>query len=238
MLQIRNLSVYYEETAAVQEVSIDFLPGRITGLIGPNGAGKSTLLKSCAGILTEYQGEILLDKQNIREDLYRLKSSCGYAPEDAVLLPYLKGREFLELVAAIRRIPAADEEINKLLTLLGLTEQAEELIINYSHGMLQKASIAAALVGVPRLLILDEALNGLDAPALFRLKKYLNTLTDNGHIIILSSHVIPLIREWCHTIAIMHRGKILRQMSREEVLQTEKELSVNFEEYFIRLTSD
>ena len=237
MLNVRNLSVSYDQKTAVRDVTISFEPGVISGLVGPNGAGKSTLLKTCAGILTEYEGAILLDGNNIRDDLYGLKSACGYSPEDAVLPPYLTGREFLQLIAAVRKLNESDEQIAQIQRLLGLENQSDELIINYSHGMMQKTSLAAALLGAPHLLLIDETINGLDAAALFRLRRHLEHLAQLGHIVVLASHVLPLVRDWCHTVAVMHQGRIIARLSKQEIRTIEQKQSTTFEEYFMKLTA-
>ena len=235
MLSIKNLSVQYEEKLAVDDVSIEISQNKISGLIGPNGAGKSSLIKTCVGMISEYSGEILYGDKPLHKNRHWVKEHCSYAPEDTILLPYLKGREYLEMIGTLRKTMDLDNEIKSLFKMLNLQEKENELIINYSHGMRQKISIASTLIGNPDYLIFDEALNGLDPVALFNLKNYLNELANSGKTIILSSHILALILDWCDPIIIMHQGKILKMVSKQEIARMESEMEKTFEQIFIDL---
>ena len=235
MLSIKNLSVQYEEKLAVDDVSIEISQNKISGLIGPNGAGKSSLIKTCVGMIGEYSGEILYGDKPLHKNRHWVKEHCSYAPEDTILLPYLKGREYLEMIGTLRKTLDLDNEIKSLFKMLNLQEKENELIINYSHGMRQKISIASTLIGNPDYLIFDEALNGLDPVALFNLKNYLNELATSGKTIILSSHILALILDWCDPIIIMHQGKILKVVSKQEIARMESEMEKTFEQIFIDL---
>ena len=235
MLSIKNLSVQYEEKLAVDDVSIEISQNKISGLIGPNGAGKSSLIKTCVGMIGEYSGEILYGDKPLHKNRHWVKEHCSYAPEDTILLPYLKGREYLEMIGTLRKTLDLDNEIKSLFKMLNLQEKENELIINYSHGMRQKISIASTLIGNPDYLIFDEALNGLDPVALFNLKNYLNELATSGKTIILSSHILALILDWCDPIIIMHQGKILKMVSKQEIARMESEMKKTFEQIFIDL---
>ena len=237
MLSVKNLIVNYDGLTAVNNFSFTFNKGRICGLIGANGAGKSSLLKACVGLISEYTGEINYAGKELNAERYWVKEHCGYAAEDAVLFPYLTGREFLNLIASIRLSDTRqiDKEIRFFLHLTALDEKEEELIVNFSHGMRQKLAIAAALIGAPDYIIIDESLNGLDPIALFRLKSYLNELAANGKTIILSSHILPLIKDWCDPIVILNNGKLLNSYTKQEIIELEKQNSRNFENIFIKL---
>jgi len=237
MLQIQNLTVVYETLPVIQDLSLTFPAGKICGLIGANGAGKSTLLKVAAGIIREHAGTVTLFGKNISENRYWLKTQLGYAPEDVELLSYLSGMEFLQMISGIRQLESGEAEIKQLITMLGLNKAAGQLIVNYSHGMRQKLSLAAALLGSPKLLLLDEALNGLDTMALLRLKAHLQELAAAGHLVVIASHILPLVREWCDPLFIMHKGEILRRISRDEIEIMEHEQKVSLEEYFIKLVN-
>jgi len=148
-------------------------------------------------------------------------------------MPYLTGREFLHLIADIRQPKNNGRDIGNLLSELGLQEMADEIIKKYSHGMRQKISLAAAIICKPKYMIFDEALNGFDPEALFNAKNIFNNLSQSGHTIILSSHVIELIKDWCNHIIIMHEGKLLADYTSEKIKAIEIEKS--FQEYFIEL---
>jgi ABC-2 type transport system ATP-binding protein len=235
MLSIKNLSVQYEEKLAVDDVSMEIPQNKISGLIGPNGAGKSSLIKTCVGMIGEYSGEVLYGDKPLHKNRHWVKEHCSYAPEDTVLLPYLRGREYLELIGTLRKIPDLENEIKSLFMMLNLQDKEDELIINYSHGMRQKISIASTIIGNPDYLIFDEALNGLDPVALYNLKNYLNKLAASGKTIILSSHILALIQDWCDPIIIMDQGKILKIVSIEEITKIESEKNITFEQIFIDL---
>lgn len=233
MLSIQNLSVRYENKLALQNVSIDFDKGKISGLIGPNGAGKSTLLKSCVGVIGEFSGKIFYNGKDLKKNRHWVKEHCGYAPEDTVLLPYLKGKEFLELIGTLRKSNKLAQEIEILFDLLKLKGMENELILNYSHGMRKKISIASALIGNPDYLIIDEAMNGLDSVSLFNLKKHLLELARSGKTILISSHILALILEWCDPIVIMHEGTIVKSYAKNEINTLEMKTQKSFEEIFI-----
>ena len=233
MLSIKNLSVQYEEKLAVADISIDFPQKRISGLIGPNGAGKSSLIKACVGMISEYSGKILFNDKLLNENRHWVKKHCGYAPEDTTLMPYLKGREFLEMIGVLRKSSDLKNEIETLFQMFNMQDMSNKLIVNLSHGMRQKLSIASTLIGRPQYLFFDEALNGLDPISLFNLKKHLNELAADGNTILLSSHVLSLIQSWCDPIVIMHQGKILKTITKNEISIMESEKMKSFEEIFV-----
>lgn len=233
MLSIKKLTIQYETKFAVRDLSLEVEPGKITGLIGPNGAGKSSLIKACVGIIETFNGSIEFNQLDIKNNRHHIKQICGYAPEDTVLLPYLKGREFLELIGTLRRSSDLQNEIDAILEKMDLKEEAGELIINYSHGMRKKISIAASLLGNPEFLILDEALNGLDSLTLYYLKNHLSDLADQGKTILITSHILPLILDWCDPVVIINDGRIVKMFSQAEIKKDTQQTS--FEEIFVKL---
>ena len=235
MLSVKNLTVQYENKTAVDDLSIEIQNGKLTGLIGPNGAGKSSLIKTCVGMIAEYSGDILYDLKPLHKHRQWVKENCGYAPEDTILLPYLKGHEFLQLIGTLRKSPDLQNEIAKFIRMFDLQEKTDELIINLSHGMRQKLSIAATLIGNPRYLLFDEALNGLDSVSLYNLKNYLNELATAGSTIIIASHILTLIQDWCDPIIIMHEGRLLKHITKTEILTLESEKKQLFERIFIEM---
>lgn len=237
MLRITNLSINYDTLKAVNNVTITFQPGRITGIIGPNGAGKSTLIRAVVGLVDRYYGDVVFGEDDVREKAAWVKQHCGYAPEDTELLPYLTGKEFLELIATLYRVNDIGGKVDFFLDLGGIREKESELILRYSHGMRQKLSMVAALIGDPDYIILDEALNGLDPLALYRIKKYLNEKKEEGKTILISSHIIPLVQQWCDPVVILHEGEMLKSVSQEEISQLEEQKNMTLEEYFIQLVT-
>lgn len=238
MISLDNVSAFYDENKVVDSVSLQFRPGRMTGIIGPNGAGKSTLIRAITGIHRSYSGSILYDGRDMEKDRHWIKQHCGYAPEDAELLPYLTGREHLELLASIYRVGSPAERVDFLLDLGGLESAQSQLVLEYSHGMRQKLSLVSAFAGDPEYIILDEALNGLDSVALFRMKRYLTGLLANNRMIVVTSHILSLILEWCDPVIIMNEGRVAAVHTKEEISQLEREKKTTFEEYFVKLVAE
>ena len=238
MITLHDVSVEYENLTALNRVSVQFPSGKISGLIGPNGAGKSSLLKSCMGLIPEFSGTIHFGEHDLQKDRHWIKEHCGYAPEDTILPSYLQGRELLQLIATLRQTVQPDEEINRLCQLLHFEGKENELIVNYSHGMRKKVSVGVALVGKPDYLIIDEALNGLDSLALFNLKHDLQNQAGEGKTIIISSHILPLIEEWCDPIMIMNKGTIIQTFTKAELHDKQSQTKQTFEEIFIEMINN
>jgi ABC-2 type transport system ATP-binding protein len=238
MISLENVSAYYDDKEVVGNVTLQFHPGCITGIIGPNGAGKSTLIKAMTGLHGNYRGKIKFDGHDIEKDRGWIKQHCGYAPEDAELMPYLTGREHLELLASIYRLDDVNTTVDFFLELSGLKTVQSKLVLGYSHGMRKKLSLISALISRPEYIIMDEALNGLDPVALYRIKEYLIELLSENRTVILTSHIIALILEWCDPIVIMHKGEVSGIFSKEQIRELERENRISFEKYFVNLVAE
>ncbi len=236
MIIVKNLRKAFERVQALKDVSFTVEKGTLCGLLGPNGAGKSTLFKIMMGLLEPDAGEIELVGACLAFGESEYKRKIGYAPETAILYEYLTGGEFLNFIAAARQVSAArrGEEIQHWLAFFDLTAKADELIINYSHGMRRKISLSAAFLGAPEILLLDEATNGLDPESSFRLKEYLRQFCDRGGTVLFSSHIIETVEHLCDRIIILHRGQVLREMERNEWEELRRQGS-SLEQAFIKL---
>jgi ABC-2 type transport system ATP-binding protein len=225
-LEARQLSKFYSGIAAIRDVSLSVEPGTILGLLGPNGSGKSTTISIMAGLREPSAGRILVGGHDITDDPVHYKSRVGYVPEDAHLYTFLSGREQLELVGRLRRLPAdiRTRKIEALLELLGLGGAADQPISGYSKGMRQKVLLIAALMHDPDLLILDEPESGLDLAASLVLRHLLPALAAAGKMIVYSSHVLDHVERVCADVLVLHRGRVvaagpvkqLRGMLRQE----------------------
>ena len=238
MIELKNISIAYEKTIAVKDLSLQIKKGAITGIVGPNGAGKSTLIKAMVGLISEYSGEIYYDELQLRKNRYKVKKILGYAPEDVDLLSYLSGKEYLQMVADIREVSDKNEEIEKFLQILNLQQKENELISEYSHGMKQKLSVAGALIGSPAVLIFDEAFNGFDPVSLFNLKSEIESHVQSGGTVIISSHVLDLIEKWCSQIVVMNEGKILGNFEQTEINKMRQDTGKDFNEIFVGLINE
>ncbi|MBD3224039.1 MAG: ATP-binding cassette domain-containing protein [Caldithrix sp.] len=216
MITIEHLIVRYEEQPALDDISLTFAPGKITGVIGPNGAGKSTLIKAAVGILKDVNGQIYYDQQLLFKNRFPIKKQLGYAPEDTELFPYLNGVEFVQLIGTLRPTDNLAGAVDAILNLGGIGDERQDLIMNYSHGMRKKMALAAALIGEPRYILIDEGLNGLDAPTLEGIKQYLRGRADAGCTIVVASHDLALIKTLCDTIVVLNEGQLVGSFSAQE----------------------
>jgi len=167
-----------------------------------------------------------------------VKRILGYAPENVELIPYLTGLEYLHMIADIRKVENAEKEILNYFSLLNMENKINELINGYSHGMLQKISVAAAMVGMPKVLIFDEAFNGFDPISLYNLKEILENHTKAGGTILISSHILELIEKWCSDIIIMNEGKVLGMYEQNSIKKIKEESGKDFNEFFVELIQE
>jgi ABC-2 type transport system ATP-binding protein len=213
MLEARSLTKYYSAVAAVRDVSFTLAPGTILGLLGPNGSGKSTTVSILTGLREPSAGQVWFDGANVADRLTEYKARIGYVPEEAHLYSFLSGREHLELVGRLRRMPdrLLAHKIATLLDLFGLAGAADQSMSGYSKGMKQKVLIVAALLHDPDLLILDEPESGLDLTAGLILRHLLPILAGRGKTIVYSSHLLDRVERLCADVVVLHRGKIVAQ---------------------------
>jgi ABC-2 type transport system ATP-binding protein len=178
---------------------------------GPNGSGKSTIANMLAGLTAPDKGEILFDGKNIQSCLLEYKSRLGYVPEAQHLYTYLSGREYLEMVGSLRRMPRAvlDRRIDDLLHLFSLYHQRHSPIASYSKGMRQKILISAAILHNPDILILDEPDSGLDITSAVLFKELVRQLAMAGKVVLYSSHIFEVVEQVCTRVLILHHGQLV-----------------------------
>ena len=219
MLQIEHLTKTYGDVKAVDDLSLRIRPGEIYGFIGHNGAGKTTTLKSIAGILHFESGEILIDGESVRKAPLACKRKMAYIPDNPDLYDYMTGIQFLEFIADVFAVPAAErqERIRKYGDLFELTENLAQRISEYSHGMKQKLAIISAWVHAPRLILMDEPFVGLDPKASHQLKGMMREVCDAGGAIFFSTHVLEVAEKLCDKVAIIKNGRLIRSGTMEEV---------------------
>ncbi len=238
MIQIVDLTRAYGRFVAVDRMRLEIPAGVIFGLLGPNGAGKTTTVKCIAGLLRPTSGKVRVNGIDVVEKPMDVKAMLGYVPENPVLFKALTGREILTLVGRLHRM--AEESlpgrINELLGALGLRGKADEQVQSYSKGMGQKVAIAAALLPNPQVLILDEALNGLDAASAAVLKKLLRGLADAGKTVVFCSHMLDVVERLCDEIAIVAAGCIRAQGSVASIMA--RSGASTLEQAFISLTGE
>ena len=238
MLAVSHLTKRYGALVAVRDLSFEIRPGDVLGLLGPNGSGKSTTVKILTGLMPPTQGEVRLDGASILEDLRSYKALLGYVPEEPHLYSYLTGPEYLSLVGRLRGIPEPKliERIETFLRLLGIYDERYQMLGSYSKGMRQKVLIAAAVLHDPRVLVLDEALSGLDVSAARVLKGFIRALAADGKMILFSSHVLEVVEQVCSRVVILKEGQVVGHDSVEH-LRTTLQLS-SLDAVFAALTSE
>jgi ABC-2 type transport system ATP-binding protein len=208
MIEITELCKRYDDVQALDQVSLNVQDGEILGLVGANGAGKSTLLKCLVGLIKADSGSI---KLNGMTPSLESRKFTGYAAETPLLYDYLTGLEYLQFIGGLRGMNEADlnHRSQYYIDLFSLKDKAPIPIADYSHGMRQKISLAAALLAQPQLLLVDEPTNGLDPESVFNLKKELAAAAAAGGTIIFSSHMLDTVEKICHRVAIVHRGQLV-----------------------------
>ena len=219
MLNIQHLSKTYVDKKAVDDLSLHIAPGEIYGFIGHNGAGKTTTLKAIAGILQFDAGEITVDGLSVKEQPLACKQRMAYLPDNPDLYEFMTGIQFLNFIADIFGVSAADRQarIRDYADRFELTADLGQQISAYSHGMKQKLAIISAWIHQPRLILMDEPFVGLDPKASHLLKQMMRELCDAGGAIFFSTHVLEVAEKLCDKVAIIKNGRLIRSGTMAEV---------------------
>lgn len=204
-LAFRGVRKVYGRVVAVDRVDLEIAPGSFVGLIGHNGAGKSTCLKMLMGLLRPTEGSVEVQGVDVVAEPLVARQQIGAVPEEPALYPYLTAREFLEFVAEVR----GAGDVGAALEVAGLGDDADRLVREYSQGMRRKTALAAAMLGSPPLLVLDEALNGLDPPSAARVKGALRAHVDGGGTVILSTHVVETVQRVSDRVVMLAHGRVV-----------------------------
>lgn len=197
---------------AVDRVDLRLEPGTFVGLIGHNGAGKSTCLKMLLGELSPTEGRIAVLGVDVARDRRAALARIGAVPEQPALFEHLTAREFLELVAGLR-----GGDVDEGLEVSGLGDDADRLIREYSQGMRRKTALAAAMLGRPPVLVLDESLNGLDPPSAARVKEALRARVDAGATVVLSTHVVDTVARVAQRVVMLAHGRVVADERTEDL---------------------
>lgn len=233
MLTIEHLTKHYKGSRkGVTDISLHIAPGDIYAFIGHNGAGKTTTLKCVAGIHGFDAGTIRVAGMDIRRNPLGCKRAIAYIPDNPDLFEYLTGIQYLNFIADVFEVSAADraQRIQKYAAEFEITESLGDLISTYSHGMKQKLAIISALVHQPSLLILDEPFVGLDPKASVILKDLMRTICASGGAIFFSTHVLDVAERLCNKVAIIKDGRIIASGNMNEIAKPGQSLESIFME--------
>jgi len=214
MIEVVDLTKRYGKVLAVDRLSFRVEPGTITGFLGPNGAGKSTTLRSVLGLVHPDAGGATVLGRTYRE-LDRPLHRVGAVLEASEVHPGRSGRNHLRVLATAAGVPRS--RVEEVLALVELTAAAKRRVKGYSLGMRQRLGLAAALLGDPEVLVLDEPANGLDPQGVRWLRDFLRSLAGEGRTILVSSHVLAEVAQTVHEVVIIHRGRLVRHAAMADV---------------------
>lgn len=229
MIEISDVSKKYGPKTAVDQVTFTARPGRVTGFLGPNGAGKSSTLRILLGLDRATSGTALIDGKPY-DTLTQPLRTVGAMLDGASAVPERRGVDHLRWIAQSNRIPA--QRIGEVLETVGLTDAAKVRVKKYSLGMKQRLGLAAALLGEPRILVLDEPVNGLDPEGIRTIRTFLRRYADQGNTVLLSSHLMGETAETVDDIVIINKGRIIADGTLEEITEGHESL----EDAFFALT--
>ena len=240
MIQINNVSKSYKRgEKVVKNLNLEIKDGEIFGFIGLNGAGKTTTIKMITGILEIDEGKILIDNKDITNEPVEAKKLIGFVPDSPDMFLKLTGIEYLNFIADAYQVTSEDrqEKIKIYSEEFGMTNELNNKIENYSHGMRQKIVIIGALLHNPKNLILDEPITGLDPKSSFDLKNILREHARKGNTVFFSTHILEIAEKLCDRVGIINKGNLIFVGTLEEL--REKFPSKNsLEDIFINIIDE
>ncbi|GGK02184.1 ABC transporter [Lentibacillus kapialis] len=236
-INLSHLAKSYRKHEAVKDLNLEVNKGELFGFLGPNGAGKTTTIKMLTGLLEPTSGSAQINGIDIWKSPLKAKEKIAYVPDQPNLYPKLTGWDYLEFVASVFRIPNSQfqSKANELLKVFSLTDQANDLIESYSHGMKQKIAICGALMSHPDVLFMDEPTVGLDPKSARTLKNLLRELCDGGMTVFLSTHILEIAEQMCDRVGIIFEGDIIALGTMNE-LKREDHAGESLEDIFLELT--
>ena len=210
MIEVKNITKKYGNFTAVDNINFKIEEGEIIGLLGPNGAGKSTTMNMITGYIEPTEGEIIVNGYDISKKPKKAKAQIGYMPEGVPLYSDLTVKEFVTYMAELKKVDrkTRKEKVEKIIEQTGLKDVEKKLTRNLSRGYKQRVSMAGALVGEPKILILDEPTVGLDPKQITEIRNLIKEL-GKTHTIILSSHILSEVSQICQKVIIINKGKII-----------------------------
>ena len=234
MIKVQNLTKYYADFCAVNDLSFHVPEGSILGFLGPNGAGKTTTMRILTGFMPASGGKAILGGYDVFTDPMEVKKRIGYMPELPPLYPDMRVDSYLHFVAKIKGVDRArrKESVEEVINRCFLEEKRKSLIRSLSKGYRQRVGLAQALVHDPSILILDEPTIGLDPRQIIEIRSLIKSLGKN-RTVILSTHILPEVTMTCDRVLIIHRGKKIAEDTLENLTK-----SMNIEEAFLKLVAE
>ncbi len=231
-IEIRNLRKVYGGKAAVDGLTLSVPQGCFFGFLGPNGAGKTTTVKMLMGLAPPTSGEIELLGMPMPERALEIKKQIGLVPDESLLFDHLTGAEFIQFAGRIYGLDrsTAKTRATELMDLFELGNEPRKLIAEYSKGMRKRVAMAAALIHRPKLFLMDEPFEGVDAVGARLMKDILLEQVRRGATIFLTSHVLEVVERLCERVGIIHEGRLIAEGRMEDLRGTKETL----EEAFVR----
>jgi len=240
MIRTENLTKRFGPKTAVNDLNLEIGEGEFFCFLGPNGAGKTTTIKMLTGLMLPTSGSARIGGFDIRTEPVQAKELMGYIPDHPFLYEKLTGREFMNFVAGLYRMPlnGLRDEIEQLLQIFEVSAVGDQLIEHYSHGMRQKLSFASCFLHKPKVVIVDEPWVGLDPKNIRAVKNYLKRKTrEEGLTVLMSTHTLSIAEEIADRIGIIHLGRLLHVGSVRDVMTIEeREEGSTLEDVFLELT--
>lgn len=237
MIEAIHLTKQYDSVLAVDDVNLA-ISNELFVFLGPNGAGKTTTIKMMTGLLRPTSGTVRIEGFDLLEQPIEAKKLFGLVPDSPVLYDKLSLREFLQFIGNLYEVDRATwkRRFDNLMELFDLESRADDLIQNYSHGMRQKAILAAALIHDPKVLFLDEPTVGLDPKSARNLKDLLRGLVKKGTTVFMSTHILEIAEVMCDRVAIIDKGKLIACGTMDELRIQSRQKEKSLEEIFLELT--
>lgn len=216
MIEIQNLTKYFGQTKAVDDISFNIGKGEIVAFLGPNGAGKTTTMRMLTGYLLPTQGKCLINGIDITREPIKTKELIGYLPEDNPLYPDMKVYEYLEFIGEIRKIKNPKQRIKDVAEICGVSNVMGKEIGTLSRGYRQRLGVAQAIIHNPDILILDEPTEGLDPNQVIELRNLIKEL-GKEKTVMLSTHILSEAEATCERVLIINKGKLVADGNKNEI---------------------
>jgi ABC-2 type transport system ATP-binding protein len=237
-ISLTGVSKSFGTVQAVNQLNLTVESGEIRGLLGPNGSGKSTTMKIIMGMLKPDAGEINVCGVDVRSKPVEARTHIGYVPETPFLYEYLSAAEYLDLVGVAYGLSGQQrkDRASELLKALQMDDHVNEVMSGYSQGMRQKIALISALMHRPKVLILDEPLNGLDPRSARIVKEILHRLAEDGVSVLFSTHVLEIAEAICHKVTIIAEGSTIAEGTSKQVKNMAGLKDSSLEDVFLKLT--
>jgi ABC-2 type transport system ATP-binding protein len=238
MIELQNVTKKFDKFVAVNNISLRVEAGELFGFLGPNGAGKTTTIKMIVGLFSPTAGTIRVNGFDTVTQPIEAKTTLAYVPDQPFLYDKLTGREFMYFAGGLYKIEkeTLHTRIKDVIELFEIGQWVDKRSEDYSQGMRQRISIAAALLHHPKTLIIDEPMIGLDPRSAKIVRETLKRLSEEGVSVFMSTHSLPIAEELCDRIGIIHNGQLVFADTQEKLQTYKKQYDGKFESVFLELT--